>query len=234
LNANPAAKSSDLKLRALSATVMVAIAALSFVAGGMPFSIFVALVGLWAVWEWWGLATKIAQSWWCRAFWLAIGAAYVGCAVFLLIVMRNDQDTEILVLGLIGVVIATDVGAYFAGRGIGGPKIAPSISPSKTWAGLAGGMTAAGLFTAALAMWLSKVFSIKEIILSVVFGAVLAIVAQIGDFFESWMKRKAGVKDSGAMIPGHGGVLDRIDGLIPVVIVGTGLFLVMTLWSIGR
>ncbi len=234
MNANPAAKSSDLKLRALSATVMVAIAALSFVAGGLPFSIFVGLVGLWAVWEWWELATKIAQSWWGRAIWLAIGAAYVGGAVILLIVMRNNQDTEILVLGLIGVVIATDVGAYFAGRTIGGPKIAPSISPSKTWAGLAGGMAAAGLFTAALAIWLSRVFSMKEVVLAVAFGAVLAIVAQMGDFFESWMKRKAGVKDSGSMIPGHGGVLDRIDGLIPVVIVGTGLFLMMTLWSIGR
>jgi phosphatidate cytidylyltransferase len=71
-------------------------------------------------------------------------------------------------------------------------------------------------------------------VLAILFGAFLAVVAQAGDFFESWMKRKAGVKDSGAMIPGHGGVLDRIDGLIPVVIVGTGVFLAMTLWRFGR
>jgi phosphatidate cytidylyltransferase len=234
LNAIPAVKSSDLKLRALSAFVMVAIAALAFVAGGLPFSIFVGLVALWALWEWWNLATKIAQNALRRGLWLAFGLAYISGATFLLIVLRNDRDTEVLVLGLIGIVIATDVGAYFAGRTIGGPKIAPSISPSKTWAGLAGGIVAASVFTVAMAVWLSNVFSMTELILSVLFGAVLAIVAQMGDFFESWMKRKAGVKDSGVMIPGHGGVLDRIDGLIPVVIMGTGLFLVMTLWSIGR
>jgi phosphatidate cytidylyltransferase len=138
------------------------------------------------------------------------------------------------VLGLIGIVVATDVGAYFAGRTLGGPKIAPSISPSKTWSGLIGGMLAASLFAVALAMRVSPVFSMEELVLAILFGAFLAVVAQAGDFFESWMKRKAGVKDSGAMIPGHGGVLDRIDGLIPVVIVGTGVFLAMTLWRFGR
>jgi phosphatidate cytidylyltransferase len=234
VNAIPVAKSSDLKSRAVSAIVMVTIAALAFVAGGRPFSIFVALVALWALWEWRDLVQKIAESWWGRAIWLAAGVAYIGGAAFLLITMRNARETEVLVLGLIGIVIATDVGAYFAGRTIGGPKIAPSISPSKTWAGLGGGMAAASLFTIALAMWLSSVSSIKQVVLSVAFGAVLAIVAQIGDFFESWMKRQAGVKDSGAMIPGHGGVLDRIDGLIPVVIVGTVMFLTITLWNIGR
>jgi phosphatidate cytidylyltransferase len=234
LNAIPAAKSSDLKVRALSAAVMVAIAAVAYVAGGQAFSFFVAVVGLWALWEWWGLAQNITQSWLGRMGWLAFGIAYVGGAAFLLVMLRNDRDTEILVLGLIGIVIATDVGAYFAGRTIGGPKIAPAVSPSKTWAGLAGGMIAASLFTSFLALWLSSLFSMKEVILSVVFGAALAVVAQIGDFFESWMKRKALVKDSGTIIPGHGGVLDRIDGLIPVVIVGTALFLTMTLWSLGR
>jgi phosphatidate cytidylyltransferase len=234
LNAIPAAKSSDLKLRALSAAVMVAIAALAFVAGGAVFSVFVALVGLWTLWEWWDLATKITRNPLRRGLWLAFGLAYIGGATFLLIVMRNDRDTEVLVLGLIGIVIATDVGAYFAGRTIGGPKIAPSISPSKTWAGLVGGMVAASLFALGLVMRLSSALSIKEVVLSVTFGAVLAVVAQTGDFFESWMKRKAGVKDSGAMIPGHGGVLDRIDGLIPVVIVGTALFLATTLWGFGR
>jgi phosphatidate cytidylyltransferase len=230
----PTAKSSDLKLRAFSAAIMIAIAALAFVAGGLAFSIFVTVIGIWALWEWWGLAAKIARSWFGRGLWLAFGIAYIGGTTFLLILMRNDRDTEILVLGLIGTVVATDVGAYFAGRTLGGPKIAPSISPSKTWSGLIGGMLAASLFAVALAMWVSRVFSMEELVLAILFGAFLAVVAQAGDFFESWMKRKAGVKDSGAMIPGHGGVLDRIDGLIPVVIVGTGVFLAMTLWRFGR
>ena len=234
MNAMPAAKSSDLKSRALSGIVMLAIAAVAYLAGGVVFSLFIALVALLACREWWNLTGKITQSGFGRSVWLAFGLAYIGSAAFLLILMRNNRDTEILVLGLIGIVIATDVGAYFAGRTIGGPKIAPSVSPSKTWAGLVGGMVAAGLFTAALALCLLNVFSMKDFVASVVFGASLAVVAQIGDFFESWMKRKAGVKDSGSIIPGHGGILDRIDGLIPVVIVGTILFLTMTIWSIGR
>lgn len=233
MNAIPAAKSSDLKLRTVSAIVMVTIAALAFLAGGFAFSIFVGFVGLWALWEWGELSAKIAQNWWGRFAWLTFGLAYIGGATALLILMRCARETEVLVLGLIGIVIATDVGAYFAGRTIGGPKIAPSISPSKTWAGLGGGMAAASLFTALFALSLLSVFGINDVILSALFGAALAVVAQMGDFFESWMKRKAGVKDSGAIIPGHGGVLDRIDGLIPVVIVGTGLFLTLTLWSIA-
>ncbi len=212
---------------------MIAIAALAFAAGGVAFAIFVAVVGLWALWEWWGLVEEIANGWLGKGMWLALGIAYIGGATILLILMRSDRGTESLVLGIIGIVIATDVGAYFAGRTIGGPKIAPSISPSKTWSGLAGGVVMASLFTVAFAMWLSSSDLTNELVLAALFGAVLAIVAQAGDFFESWMKRKAGVKDSGAMIPGHGGVLDRIDGLIPVVIVGTGLFLGLTIGSIG-
>ncbi len=116
-------------------------------------------------------------------------------------------------LSLLLAVIATDIGAYFAGRSIGGPKIAPSISPSKTWAGLAGGMAGA-----ALVLMLGRGNGMAAEAIGG--GAMLAIVAQAGDFFESWMKRRAGVKDSGKLIPGHGGLFDRVDGLLAVVFVG--------------
>jgi phosphatidate cytidylyltransferase len=117
-----------------------------------------------------------------------------------------------MVLTIIGVVIATDTGAYFAGRAIGGPKIAPRISPSKTWAGLAGGMAAsAGLITG-VGSYVES-FALWQPLL----GAALAMIAQAGDFFESWMKRRAGVKDSGSLIPGHGGLFDRADGLLAVL-----------------
>ena len=124
-----------------------------------------------------------------------------------------------VVLGVLGVVIATDTGAYFSGRSIGGPKIAPSISPSKTWAGLFGGMVAAGLVS--LGFFSSNVgeraFSLMGVG-AVAVGAGLAILAQCGDFFESWLKRRARMKDSSNLIPGHGGVLDRVDGILPVVL----------------
>jgi phosphatidate cytidylyltransferase len=127
------------------------------------------------------------------------------------------------VLQIVSAVIATDVGAYFAGRTLGGPKIAPKISPSKTWAGLIGGMIAAGLVFVGWAMYVQALhpwtFAVN--------GAVAAIIAQAGDFFESWMKRRAGVKDSGRLIPGHGGLFDRLDGLLAVSFV-LGILLLLS------
>jgi phosphatidate cytidylyltransferase len=110
---------------------------------------------------------------------------------------------------LLLVVWTTDIGAYFAGRSIGGPKLAPRISPGKTWAGLVGGMAAAGLVGGLLTALAGAGFW-----LAAGLGALLAAVAQAGDLFESRLKRHAGVKDSGHLIPGHGGLLDRIDGLV--------------------
>jgi len=147
----------------------------------------------------------------------AWGAAYLGLGALALLFLRAQPGGFGLTLWTLLVVWATDIGAFFAGRRIGGPKLAPRISPSKTWAGLGGGMLAAlivGGTVAAIAglpiaaLWL---------------GAPLAVIAQGGDLFESALKRRAGVKDSGALLPGHGGVLDRIDGLLPVAIMVAAL-----------
>jgi phosphatidate cytidylyltransferase len=113
----------------------------------------------------------------------------------------------------LALVWATDIFAYFAGRGIGGAKLAPSISPNKTWAGLAGGMLGAGITGLAVSYYFQ---------LSILWAAAsvfLAIASQGGDLFESWLKRRTGVKDSGALLPGHGGVLDRLDGVVPVAVI---------------
>ena len=107
---------------------------------------------------------------------------------------------------------ATDIFAYFAGRSIGGPKLAPKISPNKTWAGLIGGMIGAS-FCGWAAAWYFKLGTPFLWI-----GASMGLIAQLGDLYESWEKRRAGVKDSGTLIPGHGGVLDRLDGLLAVAV----------------
>ena len=128
--------------------------------------------------------------------------------------VRLDQvwGFEALVLILL-VVWVTDIGGYFAGRGIGGPKLWPRVSPKKTWAGAVGGF-AASLAVAAgfAALGLGKTGTL------LLLGAVLSIASQLGDLFESAVKRRFGVKDSSQIIPGHGGLLDRLDGFVAAVV----------------
>ena len=109
---------------------------------------------------------------------------------------------------------ATDIGAYFVGRSAGGAKLAPRISPGKTWSGLLGGMAWAAVASAAI----GYAFGLGETVPLAAIGAGLAVVDQIGDLAESAVKRRAGVKDSGKLIPGHGGLLDRVDGLVAVLV----------------
>ena len=144
------------------------------------------------------------------AAWGVLYAAFPGIA---LVWLRAEPLGAQLVIWTLAIVWATDIAAYFSGRTIGGPKIAPRISPSKTWAGLGGGMVAA-----ALTAWLlSRQFGLAlEPLFAAALGAVLAVAAQVGDFFESHLKRRAGVKDSGSILPGHGGMMDRLDGVVPV------------------
>jgi phosphatidate cytidylyltransferase len=120
-----------------------------------------------------------------------------------------------LVLYLLVTVWATDIGAYAVGRLVGGAKFAPTISPNKTWAGVFGGIAAAAIF-GTVAAW---AFDANSIVTGFVLAIALSVAAQLGDLFESWMKRRADVKHSGNLIPGHGGVLDRIDSLIAAAIV---------------
>jgi phosphatidate cytidylyltransferase len=162
-----------------------------------------------------------------RSFKLAWGVFYCALPVMALLYLRQQDNGLLLAFWTMATVWATDVGAYFAGRGIGGPKIAPSISPSKTWAGLAGGMIAALGF----ALFMQSQFDLPYVL--VLASAPLAIIAQMGDFLESWMKRQAGVKDSGTLIPGHGGILDRVDGLVPVAPVVALLVAGNAFWALG-
>lgn len=141
---------------------------------------------------------------------LAFGlpAVVLPCAAF--VWLRADYGVE-TVLWLMSIVWATDTGAFFFGRIIGGPKLAPKLSPNKTWAGLLGGMLSAGLVGAGVAAACGG----SPFILAPL-AIVLAVISQGGDLGESALKRRFGVKDSGKIIPGHGGVLDRVDGLMPV------------------
>ena len=216
---------SDLPTRLVSAAVMLALAIAALAIGGAVLDGFIALVALAAFAEFVALVLKATPSLPLRFAAFLAGAAYFGFAAAILM-----GAGKFLLVMVIGIAVFTDTGAYLAGRTIGGPKIAPAISPSKTWAGLAGGMvaSAAWVFVWVFAidgqsMWprfdVGLNLSLENTAGGVALGALLAVVAQAGDFFESWLKRRAGVKDSSRLIPGHGGVFDRIDGLVPVVLV---------------
>jgi phosphatidate cytidylyltransferase len=146
-----------------------------------------------------------------HSFWSLAGIPYICLSALAFILLRNDAQYGLLAIyWLLLVVWGADTLAYFAGRTIGGPKLLPAISPRKTWAGL-GGAVAGGALCSGLFSWgagLSGVLWLCGV------GALVAIVEQAGDFFESALKRRAGVKDSSALIPGHGGMLDRVDGLV--------------------
>lgn len=151
-----------------------------------------------------------------RAGWLALGVGYIGLPCAAMIWLFSDPKWgQATVLWLIAAVAATDIGAYFVGRAVGGPKLAPRISPNKTWAGLIGGGVAAALVGVGTALWLAA----ERLWPLVLVSAALAIISQAGDLAESRVKRRFDVKDSGAIMPGHGGLLDRVDGLIVATLV---------------
>ncbi len=141
------------------------------------------------------------------------GLLYAGLPAIALIWLRQQAGGFQLVVWTMAIVWATDTFAYFAGRALGGPKLWPSVSPNKTWAGLGGGVAAAAAASAALGAGFGWTLALPVLGL---LGAALAVAAQGGDLFESHLKRRAGVKDSGTLLPGHGGVMDRVDGLVPV------------------
>jgi phosphatidate cytidylyltransferase len=140
--------------------------------------------------------------------------AYCALAALSLCGLRAGPEGVAAVLMLFAIVWGTDIGAYFVGRRIGGPKLAPSISPGKTRSGAVGGIVIA-MAGAAL---VGAVTGFGTVAGAALVGGLVSIVSQAGDLFESWLKRVAGVKDSGHIIPGHGGAFDRVDGLLPAAI----------------
>lgn len=178
---------------------------LALLVAGQPVSfLLMALVG--AVFVTAAHAVKIGAG-----YWVTLGLAYAGLLGLALAGLRGGDAAGLsATLFLFAVVWATDILAYFVGRAVGGPKLAPSISPGKTWSGAAGGTVAAVLAGAGVAHLLGSPLGLGALL---ALTLVLSVLSQIGDLFESSIKRRFGVKDSSQLIPGHGGVMDRVDGL---------------------
>ncbi len=155
--------------------------------------------------------------------WTVAGFVYAAAAQMASAVLRLDAEMGFVALVFVFLIVwVTDIGGYFAGRGIGGPKLWARVSPKKTWAGAIGGF-AASLAVAAIFAALAPHRDSELLVLKIGpllgLGAVLSIVSQLGDLFESAVKRRFGVKDSSHLIPGHGGLMDRLDGFIAAIVV---------------
>ena len=229
----------DLRPRVLSALVMVAVAGACIGLGGVAYTLMVLLAMGGMAAEASGLFGQRVRSWrgglyvlWAVCAGLSAAAGHWGsfilfcisacvfgaplCAVMCVIVLAGTallwlrQESLWPVLFVVTVVVASDTSAYMAGRLIGGPKLAPRISPGKTRSGALGGLVGAMLVGGGMAL-LSGLGGVGPALL---WGGVLGLSAQAGDLAESAMKRALGVKDSGTLLPGHGGLLDRFDGLV--------------------
>ncbi len=250
------ATASNLRLRVLSAAVLIPVAVALVALGGWWFTGLVAVAGLLMAHEWdrltggtgvgpSGIALAVLMlstvlltaigatmeavylllaavplmavigHWQNRRLvWPMLGVLWLGLPCIAAVWLRQLPDVGLeAVLWVLVLVWASDSGAYAAGRGIGGPKLAPRVSPNKTWAGLAGGVVGAALVGAVAA----KTTGLGGVLELTVISAVLAAFSQVGDLAESALKRHFSVKDSGALIPGHGGILDRLDALLFVL-----------------
>ncbi len=219
----------DLRQRTISAAVLAPIALAGVWAGGLAFILLIGAVTLGLMAEWLRLCRPRARP----AGWLAAGLAWVAVVGALLVWLRADPAVgRANVIYLVAVVWASDVGAYALGRLIGGPRLAPRISPGKTWAGAAGGLLAAAAAAAVVAKLLVTSGNFAT---AAALGGGLSVIGQAGDLLESAVKRRLGVKDSGQFIPGHGGLLDRLDAVLAVVPVAALLALVagrgVALWQ---
>jgi phosphatidate cytidylyltransferase len=147
-------------------------------------------------------------------WWTSGGFAYAAAALIASVLVRSDPSMGFVALMFVLFVVwVTDIGGYFAGRGIGGPKLWPRVSPKKTWAGAIGGLALSLVVAAAFAL-----LGFGRMLPLLLLGTVLSVVSQLGDLFESAIKRQFGVKDSSQIIPGHGGLLDRLDGFVAAII----------------
>jgi phosphatidate cytidylyltransferase len=199
----------DLRARTLSALVLAPLAIGAMWVGGGFFEALVAAAALVLGAEW----LAMCRAGRCPVTWLGGGFAIVALWAAALAWLRADPAAgRVNVIGLAAIVWASDVGAYLTGRLAGGPRLAPRISPGKTWSGGIGGLVLAGL----TAWVLARLTTGAHAGLAILIGSVASALGQAGDLAESAAKRRCGVKDSGRLIPGHGGLLDRLDATLAV------------------
>lgn len=208
---------SQLALRTVVALLLAAVTLACLYVGDWVFAILVAIAAGLIFAEW----RAMTRGW--GPAWFVGGVLYALLPATALLWLRIPKGGVLIVLWVFVITWSTDIFAFFAGRSFGGPKLAPRFSPNKTWSGLIGGVIGA---TIAGGLLVTDAGLSPVLLYAAPF---FAVAAQGGDLFESAIKRRAGVKDAGGLLPGHGGVMDRLDGLVPVSVLTLGLALAGTL-----
>lgn len=209
--------------RIASAVVLAPLVLWVVYEGGLAFELLIALAAMTLVYEW----TRMVGR---KQLWLVLGGVYIASAVFALWWLREGSEQGLFYFfWLLAVVWLTDIGGYMFGLTIGGPKLAPAISPKKTWSGFVGGVTLAMGGGYLVQYIFSQSTENTNFIAGIGLSAGISVVSQLGDLLESMVKRRFGVKDSGNVIPGHGGLFDRVDGLLAAAIV-----LVLINFALGK
>jgi phosphatidate cytidylyltransferase len=202
---------SNLTLRVISSLVLAPLALVAAYLGGIFFVVFWVIAASIVLWEWVRLVTQAKLRTFAFIDWLAAGIGYAAVLLFAPLILRRDPAFGfVAILFLFAVVWVTDIAAYFTGRALGGPKLWAAVSPKKTWSGAAGG-TLGGIAAGVLTV---KLMGISVAPMLILVACFLSVVAQAGDVLESAVKRHFGAKDAGHLIPGHGGLMDRLDGFL--------------------
>lgn len=200
---------SNLALRIASAAVLAPVAVAAAYFGGWPFVLFWAVAAGAVLWEW----TRLVKG----GVWVAAGFFYAAAMFVAPVLLRTDAQYGLFAIVLLfAIVWSTDIFGYFAGRAIGGPKLLRSVSPKKTWSGAVAGTLGSMIVAIAVA----RLFGSFHAGTFAAVALLLSVCAQIGDLVESFVKRKFGAKDSSQLIPGHGGVMDRLDGFWAAALAG--------------
>ena len=203
-----AARSRDsLPLRLATAAVGIPVLAVAIWLGGIPLLLVTAAVAFLAIWELRALLERYELR--------LLASLVIAVCLLTGLVLRESEDGLAWLGYAILITFASDTAAYAVGSLIGRNKLAPSISPSKTWEGAIGGITGAAAVSAVFALFID--LDTLSLASAILLGAGLSVLGQLGDLAESWLKRTAGVKDSGQLLPGHGGILDRLDSLLPIL-----------------
>jgi len=213
--------SHNLRQRILTAVIAVPFIIFAIYVSKFLFNAFLLVIVVLAAFEWQNLIKDVKN----KASWTLAGVVYIALPFLLFITIHDVNNGPNIILWMLCVVWATDIAGMLVGQALQGPKLAPKISPNKTWSGLFG-----GIISSMMIGFVSSLMFSGGVMFFVFFSGLLAVVEQMGDLFESKIKRHFGVKDSGNILPGHGGILDRIDGLIFVIPV---VFLMIVL-SLGR